>query len=215
MTLIKTNFNYSGRFGGTYFHRDSSGLHINAMPRHVKYAHSPSQMIGVSGFSACSAIWMWLLALGILIFWKIFSDEAEEHGIIDGHPPLTSWNYFTKYNVMRLGRNLPPITFPPKHTNEMPVLIGVGGFQTPVSFNYYPYGEFNGRPCYEMDCQRFSWQGEPSTKIWYLWWSGEFWYLTNKTGVIPSTLYFINFGVHPVGEYVPVPFGNHHHIFYY
>lgn len=189
---------------------------MQAMPRSVRYVRSSSQITGINGFSAAGTLWLMLIGLLVVIFWKVFSDEAEEHGVQNKTGKWSSWNWFTHYNTMRLGTNLPALMLPPKSPTELPNYIGLSGFGTPVNFNYYESGIYNDTPYYTADTVRFNWVGQPSEKRWLIWWDGENWIISNELGVKPPTQYFINTEGGPMGKYLSVnPPGLHHYVFTY
>ena len=103
-----------GQFGGVYFTSDSSGHHIQSMPRNVRYAREGQQQQNINNFTSLGLIWAGVVAIGLWVLWVAY---AAVHWWITKRGDkvkLTGWNWFVHWNMKRLGEGEPPILIPPE-----------------------------------------------------------------------------------------------------
>lgn len=219
MALIKTSTlirSIRGRCGGNYFKRGTDGLHIQAMPRHVLYAHTLPQSPGIGGFSTMAPLWLMALCAYFASLWtayalaNLFTTKSGERKRISGY------NWYIHYGLRFPETERPPFWKPPHAPGEMANFIATGykdyGMYR-ISYEdwpeWYPFDFFwdrhmlfEGQPRYGTD--NFNWS---------LWWNGERWVVSPEAGMIaPDRTWYSP--THKINDYYHNPIRNHHiHIY--
>lgn len=205
MSLIKLSseiLDIKGRFGGVYYARDKSGLHIRARPRFHAYPHTKPQSPGIGGFSVASAFWHLLLLSLYGAAWATFAlihlfrgkDGREKH--------ITGFNWYIYYALIFPEAESFPLWAPPHTPTRLPEYVATydGTWQyhhlpeqwpvwCPGGY-YWQMGIYNGKDYYRTD----DW-------IWFLWWKDPQWVLSRALGgEDPFTTYYYT-GVAASGWY--------------
>jgi hypothetical protein len=119
MTIIRTDptiQDITGRFGGVYYHRDKTGLHISTMPKTVKYNKTGAQLKNKNNF--CNLIGIWVgMSLVLKLLWALFAKRwpLTKNGL---KRFITGFNWFLKWNMIMLKEGN-PITMTPPSDYEM------------------------------------------------------------------------------------------------
>ncbi len=207
MALVKTSSDIvfiKGQLGGVYFKRSPTGLHVQAMPRVVRYARSPLQQggfgehspficSGISGFSAMSWIWMMALTVFFSAAWAAYA-IAFYFTTRDGEEKrITGYNWFVSYAFMFPEEQHPPFWKPPHAPGDLPDLIVL--YKGLWSYEHAPIGMPNEY------CTDYYWEsrwvyGKPSyvndDKTWYIWWGDPYWTVSPEPGVVVPGVTFFN-----------------------
>lgn len=216
MALVKTSNQIStirGRCGGVYFKRDTSGRHVQTMPRSVRYTRSPAQQgqwesmspflgFGIKGFSGAAAFWLLALLGFYAAAWAEFailyffaSDDGEKKRI-------TGYNWYIYYALAFPECERPPFWQPPHSPGELPDYIstyqGTWTYEhSPLEWpewcpaGYYWYrGEWNYKPSYRTDDYNY-----------YIWWNGTVWVQSKILGLEEPTTTFYSPGTEISARY--------------
>jgi hypothetical protein len=214
MALIKANFTAHGQFGGVYFHTDRAGLHIAAMPRSIRkasmegpiiYKHSPrgSRAMYILIFTAMTTPYKQLIKLGLALAWALAAQAYKYYDRNGDQVKLTVWSLFLHFNMPRAAQELPPYSIPPEGLNNLPDFVGTGRYFSSIAAPFYQAGEYNGRPWYRSAYEGYGWTEEPTQKKIYMWWNGDFWYISRTIGDTTIDRLWVNYGTDPEGTYEP------------
>jgi len=206
MALIKLSKNIEsihGQFGGVYFIKNSSGQHIQAMPRQIyntfggtapphQVTHSFSRGSGINSFTALIAAY---LAMSLLVYFPLWALRAlgwiSEEGKSKGKPlPVINW--WIKFNMSRELEGLPIYTDPPIDPGRLPVYVVEGNFWGPRNVNLYPTSRAK-----EPSNMHFS----PEWPV-YLGTVGDEWILLHSTEMADFR-WRRPFEAGPIGVYLP------------
>lgn len=172
-----------GRFGGVYFKTGKPGQHIQAMPRHVRYAHSVEQMGGVEGFSAMAAFWQLALLIFFGAAWAafalayMFTDKRGES------KHITGYNWYIHYALTFPETEEPHFWKPPHSPYDLPNFVVSSGTnwhlyhkpdEMPPTYPggfYWEIGPWNGKMSYAVD-----------EHDWFLWWKDPMWVVSSDLG---------------------------------
>ena len=188
MALVKTTkaiVTIRGRCGGNYFKHSPDGQHIQAMPRHVKFAHSEARMFGVKGMSFASPIWMLALIAGYAIAWAGFAAYHYFTSETSGPHRISGYNWYIHYAMIFPETERPPMWRPPAGPYQLPNFIATGYRDLEMYYitqeqwpAWWPFDYFTDRGQTHLGDIVY----ETDNGIWFLWWNGERWIVSRGAG---------------------------------
>lgn len=193
-----------GSCGGVYFKKDSSGQHIQAMPRSIRKISMESPVIAPSSpgsraawiAATSDAAWAWLIvaALGFLPYWKDFMDAYLYEGNTGlGQKRISHYNWFMHFNISRKARRKIPWIRPPKSPSELPDAVSTSEYPDMEYTNFYVRGTYNGKTLYESQ------NGQ-----WFCWWLDPSWIISIAPGNSSTPPYWFRLFSDEHGDYEPV-----------
>lgn len=205
MAVVKTDGTLRalrGRCGGVYFKTQRGKILIQAMPRHVKYAHPPAQSVGIGAYTDMSAIWMMALLGAFWAAWQLF---ALVHLFTDKRGEkknITGYNWFLHFNMLFPEEIRPPMWKPPNAPYALPDFICTYQQRwiyehTPGTWPVYCPADYYYE--FMMGPEKMTYSN--ATHTWFLWWDAPRWILSIDVGVTPAETTFYGTGPNPVGLY--------------
>lgn len=217
MVLAKTGngiISIRGRSGGVYYKKGRDSQHIQAMPRTVNYNRVGAQMILTSRFTFVAMVWMLKLVAGYALLWAafalawLFSKKNKEPKKISGY------NWYIHYSMRPASGERPPIVPiewwippplwkpPPLPAKPPDILVTTQGMytyrhspdewpDTHPSDNYWYWGEWNNKPCYESENRK-----------WVLWWDDTRWAISTHVGQYVQNYTYYSYGINMYDTYL-------------
>jgi len=192
-----------GRFGGVYFKNDKGTQHVQAMPRHVRYARSGIQLANTDAYSTLAALWGLALICFFTVAWAAY---AAAHYFITSSGEskrISGYNWFMHYWLLFPETEQLPYWKPPHSPGDLPShIVTYKGKQmyylTPDSWESHSPGGYywdSGIP----------WNGETTFRtddiLHFLWWNNTNWVLSQGVGYEPVGLTFYNTSPGIIGYY--------------
>jgi len=210
MALIKTDITITdirGQFGGVYFSRDKTGLHIRKMPRNwrkLSYTFPDYPPNSPKG-SRAAYIKSWTnvarfyrdFAIGVygpLAIWHAI-EKLFHKGKAKGKK-LTGYEWFMYYNIPRNVRGKHIYSYPPRAHDELPSYVLTGKILEPQAQNLYKApGQYYGQDYYVREGT------DTDVGLGFLWFKDGFWYITSMLGDPLPPHYWYHEGDDPTGVY--------------
>lgn len=113
--LIKTSniIIVKGKLAGNYFQKDKSGLHIKALPRHIKRTKAGNLQTHLFFQEVTNAWRNFTFSTSQILSWNQYCNRHPfQNGIGEAYIP-TFQLMFVRHNLIRVRNNLPIIYDPP------------------------------------------------------------------------------------------------------
>jgi hypothetical protein len=212
MALAKTDNSIEsirGRYGGIYYKKDNAGQHVQAMPRHVYNTFGGTlsapvggtktqRIINILAFTKAARAWASLVGTLVVAGFGNIAELWLSPKKNSLYKKLNAYQWWLLFNVMRIAKDLPPYTLPPRKLLDPPDHVITGTHWGKNTINMYRSGLYHEGYIFSR-MQENPWQWDEC----YLFHHGDSWYISPVMTVIPQPPYWRKVGEDQEGIYDP------------